>query len=38
MGYSEMKAARFSAAPTSSVNRLAVSQELPDLKKYGKAL
>ena len=34
MGYSGAEVARFLGVTTSSVNRLAVSEELPELPKY----
>ena len=34
MGYSGADAARFLGINTSAVNRLAVSDELPDIEKY----
>lgn len=38
MGYSGAEAARFLGVTTSSVNRLAVSEELPEVQKYLNAL
>ena len=38
MGYSGAGVARFLGVTTSSVNRLAVSQELPEVKRYLKVL
>jgi hypothetical protein len=34
MGFSGAEVARYSGVTTSAVNRLAVSEALPDLKKY----
>jgi hypothetical protein len=34
MGYSGAEVARYLGVTTSAVNRLAVSEELPDLKQY----
>jgi hypothetical protein len=34
MGYSGAEVGRYLGATTSAVNRLAVSEELPDLKQY----
>ena len=36
MGYSGAEVARYLGVTTSAVNRLALSQELPDLEKYRK--
>jgi len=36
MGYPGAEVARYLEVTTSSVNRLAVSDEIPDLKKYTK--
>ena len=38
LGYSGAGVARFLGVTTSSVNRLAVSEELPEVKRYLKAL
>jgi hypothetical protein len=38
MGYSGAEVARFLGVTTSSVNRLAVSEELPEVRKYLNAL
>jgi hypothetical protein len=38
MGYSGAEVARFLGVTTSAVNRLAVSPELPEFRKYLKAL
>jgi hypothetical protein len=38
MGYSGAEVARFLGVTTSSVNRLAVSEEPPEYKKFMKAL
>ncbi len=38
MGYSGAGVARFLGVTTSSVNRLAASEELPEVKRYLKAL
>jgi hypothetical protein len=38
MGYPGAEVARFLGVTTSAVNRLAVSEELPEVKKYLKAL
>jgi predicted transcriptional regulator len=38
MGYSGAEVARFLGVTTSAVNRLAVSEELPEFRKYLKAL
>jgi hypothetical protein len=38
MGYSGAEAARFLGVTTSSVNRLAVSEEVPEVRKFLKAL
>jgi REP-associated tyrosine transposase len=38
MGYSGAEVARFLGVTTSAVNRMAVSEELPEVKKYLKAL
>jgi predicted transcriptional regulator len=38
MGYSGAEVARFLGVTTSAVNRLAVSEELPEVRKYLKAL
>ena len=38
LGYSGAEVARFLGVTTSSVNRLAVSPELPEVRKYLKAL
>ena len=38
MGYSGAEVARFLGVTTSAVNRLAVAEELPEVRKYLKAL
>jgi hypothetical protein len=38
MGYAGAAVARFLGVTTSSVNRLAVSEELPEVQRYLKAL